>query len=359
VKWGEVLRQAQLYGLAPLLGSTTDVGAIGYTLSGGMGWLCRKYGMCVDSVLRMDVVTPDGVVRRASPEENPDLFWALCGGGGGFGVVTGMEIRLFPVTTVYAGNLLYPPHMAQEVFQRYRQWVENVPDELTCSIIMLNFPPLPQLPPMLSGQSFIMVRGCYAGAVEEGEKLLDEWRTWQQPIIDDFKARPFTEADMISQDPVDPMPAILSGEWLSDLSEETAAAFIRYTFPPQGLLPQGGPPALVSSEIRLAGGAISRVPADKNAYSHRDEKFGWYSVALVMNDEMLVQIENHLQNLRTALAPCLTGKVYMNFVEGHEMRQRTQDGYSEKTFKRLQAIKAKYDPDNRLNAGFHIPPLTE
>jgi len=152
VKWGEVLAQAQAHGLAPLLGSSGDVGAVGYTLGGGLGWLARKYGMSVDSVLRFEVVTADGRVLSPSPEENPDLFWALRGGGGGFGVVTGMEIRLHPVARVYAGNLFYPADMAKAVWRRYREWVAHAPDELTSSIVLMNYPPLPQLPPVLSGQ---------------------------------------------------------------------------------------------------------------------------------------------------------------------------------------------------------------
>lgn len=359
VKWGPVLREAQRYGLAPLLGSTTDVGVVGYSLSGGMGWLCRKYGMSVDSVLSLDVVTLDGEFRHASLEENSDLFWALRGGGGGFGVVTGIEIRLHPVSTVYAGNLFYPPHLAKEIYARYRRWIVDMPEEMTCSIVSFNFPPLPELPPALSGQSFVLVRGCYAGPVEEGEKLLDAWRNWQAPAIDDFKARPFTEADSISMDPVDPMPALLSGEWLTDLTEGVADALIRYTLPPEGLLPEGGPPAFIFSEVRLAGGSIARVNPDTNAYSHREQQFIWYSVALPMDKQLGGQIKRQLALLREALTPWLTGKVYMNFLEGEEMRQRARDGYSEKTFRRLQALRARFDPDCRLISSFDIPPQEE
>jgi len=356
VKWGPVLRAAQPFGLAPLLGSTTDVGVVGYTLSGGMGWLCRKYGMSVDSVQRLEVVTLDGEFRRASLEENSDLFWALRGGGGGFGVVTGIEINLYPVATVYAGNLFYPAHLAKEVYRRYIQWVKDMPEEMTCSIVLMNFPPIPQLPPELSGHSFVLVRGCYTGPVEQAEELLAYWRDWQSPAIDDFKARPFTEADAISMDPVDPMPALLSGEWLTDLTEEAADALIRYTLPPEGLLPQGGPPAFVFTEVRLAGGTVARVDPDANAYSHRQEKFIWYSVALPMDKQLGRQIQHQLAQLREALTPWLTGKVYLNFLEGAEMRRRTRDGYSPETFQRLQRLKARFDPEFRLISSFDIPP---
>ncbi len=352
VKWGAVLAQAQAHGLAPLLGSSGDVGAVGYTLGGGLGWLARKYGMSVDSVLRFEVVTADGRARSASPEEHPDLFWALRGGGGGFGVVTGMEIRLHPVARVYAGNLFYPAGMAKEVWRRYREWVAHAPDELTSSIVLMNVPPLPQVPPALRGQSFVIVRGCYLGASSDGEALLAYWRNWQAPAIDEFREMSFIQADQISQDPVDPIPALNSGEWLRDLSDETADALIGHTFP------QGGPPLLVFNEVRLAGGAIARIDPATTAYSHRDEKFIWVSIALGPSEEAAHAVRQQLSRLRTALGPARTGRVYMNFLEGEEMRERTRDGFSEAAFRRLQAVKARYDGEDRIISGFDIPPAT-
>ena len=185
-KWGRVLEAAQAVGLAPLLGSSPDVGAVGYTLGGGMGWLARKYGLSTDSVNRFELVTADGQMLRASATENADLFWGLRGGGGNFGVITGMEIQLYPVTTVYGGNLFYPADKAKEVYAHYRHWIANAPDELTSSVVLMNFPPVPEVPEFLRGQSFVIVRGCYSGPMEEGEELLKHWRTWQAPLIDDF-----------------------------------------------------------------------------------------------------------------------------------------------------------------------------
>jgi hypothetical protein len=351
VKWGKVLDLAQRYGLAPLLGSSPDVGAVGYSLGGGMGWLARKYGMSADSVLRLEVVTPDGVFRAASPDENSDLFWALRGGGGGFGVVTGMEIQLHPVTQVYAGNLFYPAEMAREVFSRFSQWTAHAPDELTTSIVLINFPPIAQLPPVLSGKSFVIVRGCYAGPLENGEKLLEFWRAWKRPNIDDFKPIPFSEAASISQDPIEPLPNRLSGAWLKDLSDETADTLIHYT------LPQGRPPVLMFTEVRLAGGAIARVEPERNAYCNRDERYIWGSIGVPMNAEMAEALDRHLKELRSALTPSLTGKVYMNFVEGEEARERTREGFDEQKLRRLQAIKAQYDPDNLMCHSYDIAPV--
>jgi FAD/FMN-containing dehydrogenase len=171
-KWGMVLDEAQRLGLAPLLGSSPDVGVVGYMLGGGYGWLGRKYGMAADSVRLFEVITADGQLRCASAAENSDLFWRLRGGGGGLGIVTGIETQLYPVTTVYGGNLFCPIEMAREVFQRYRDWIASAPDELTSSILLMNFPPLLDVPEAFGGQSFVMVRGCYSGPVEEGEPCL-------------------------------------------------------------------------------------------------------------------------------------------------------------------------------------------
>jgi len=228
LKWGKVLESTQAVGLAPLLGSSPDVGVVGYTLGGGIGWLARRYGMALDSVFSIDVVTADGQLRRASQGANADLFWGLRGGGGAFGVVTGMEIKLYPVSTVYAGNLIYPIELAKEVYKRYRDWIKTAPDELTSSIVLMNYPTIPEIPDFLRGKSFVMVRGCYYGPIEKGEEILRYWRDWQAPFMDDFKAIPFSEVATVSNDPVDPLPGMSTGAWLSELSDDAIDVLIRY-----------------------------------------------------------------------------------------------------------------------------------
>lgn len=349
-KWGEVLEAAQKYGLAPLLGSSPDVGAVGYSLGGGLGWLARKYGMSADSVLRLEVVTADGMVRTVTEDENSDLFWAMRGGGSSFGVVTGMEVRLYPVTQVYAGNLLYPPEMAKEVIQRYRQWVITAPEELTTSIVLMNFPPIPNVPPMLRGKSAVIVRGCYIGSDEDGEKIMEFWRSWRQPFLDDFKPLPFIRAAEISQDPVDPMPTMLTGAWLQEISEVAADALIQHTFP------QSGPPLVAFSEVRHTGGAISRVDPDTNAFSNRESQFCWVTISVVISPEMGGMLAAHYDQMHKALEPCLTGRLYPNFAGGDQIRQRSQDAYGDKTFRKLQEVKARYDPENRFDFALNILP---
>lgn len=350
VQWGAVLAAAQQHGLAPLLGSSPTVGAVGYTLGGGMGWLGRKYGLAADNVVAFELVTADGQLRTVSATENRDLFWGLRGGGGSLGVVTSMEIRLFPVTQVYAGNLFYPATMAREVFRRYRAWIANAPDELTSSVLVMNFPPIPQIPEFLRGQSFTLVRGCYCGSIAGGEALLQHWRQWQPPLLDDFKPIPFSQAASISNDPVDPMPGFTSGAWLSELSDAAIETIVSYG------LGQGGPSPLIFAEVRHAGGAIQRVAAKTAAYGNRDAELVLSLISLTPTPDAYQQLVTYVGQFMDDLQPYLTGGVYMNFLEGVESRQRIQDGLAPGGYKRLAHLKAQIDPNNLLRYSFNVPP---
>ncbi len=348
VRWGEVLELAQRVGLAPLLGSSPNVGVMGYTLGGGMGWLARKYGMALDSVLAFEVVTPDGRLVRASAREHTELFWGLRGGGGAFGIVTAMEIALYPVTTVYGGNLFYPASQAKAVLSRYREWVQTLPDAMTTSVVIMNYPPIPAAPEPLRGQTMVIVRGCYAGDVAEGERLIDEWRTWRAPQIDAFRSMPFSEVASISMDPVNPMPSKHTGAWLSGLTDDAIDALVR------GGTPQAGPPPLVFIELRHAGGAITR--QDGGAFSHRDGVFNLFINGLTPTPAAREAFTQHTDAIKAQLQPVMTGGVYLNFLEGEEARRRTQAGFHPDAFARLTALKAVIDPNNRMAHSYDIRP---
>jgi FAD/FMN-containing dehydrogenase len=349
-KWGEVLQKTQTVGLAPLLGSSPDVGVVGYTLGGGFGWLGRKYGLAADSVRFFELVTADGQRIRASDTENSSLFWGLRGGGGSLGVITGMEIKLYPVTTVYGGNLIYPIEGAKEVYVRYRDWIESAPDELTSSVVIMNFPPVPDVPEPLRGGSFAMVRGCYCGPIEQGEALLRYWRDWRAPFIDDFKAMPFSQVATISNDPVDPMPGLSTGAWLRELNDEAIDILIQYATANNRASP------LVFAEVRHAGGMVARIKPNANAYGNRDAPLLLQMVGLAPTPEAHHDLKQYTDQVKDHLHPYLTGGVYMNFLEGEESRQRVRDGYSPEAYRRLTALKAEYDPDNRLRYSFNIAP---
>lgn len=343
-QWYMVLGPAQEHGLTPLVGSSSHVGVTGYTLGGGMGWLARKYGLATDSVHAFEVVTAQGDALRVSATEHPDLFWGLRGGGGSLAIVTGMEIQLYPVSTVYAGSLLYPIEMAREVMTRFREWTADAPEELTSAVLLFNFPPLPQVPAPLQGKSFVMVRGCYCGPVEEGEELMRFWRDWRAPAMDMFQPLPFTQADAISQDPVDPMPAFETGAWLSGLDDRTIDAFITHA---------AGQPGLVFAEIRHAGGAIAR--GSDNVFQHRHAPYVFNIIGIAPTHEAHEGLARHCNQLKAAIAHQLDG-VYMNFIAGEESWERAPDAYRPEDYRRLAQHKSEYDPDNRLRYSFHVDP---
>ena len=226
--WAPVLAAAQEHGLAPLVGSSTSIGAVGYTLGGGLGWLARKYGPACDAVRSFEVVTPDGELVQASRGEHPELFHALRGGGGGaLGVVTEMEIELFPVTTVYGGNLVYGAAAAGEVLARWSAWVAAAPAELTSSVVFVDGPDRPPA---------VLVRGCWCGDVDEGRRVLDEWRAIMPPDVDAWRELPFAAIASVSDHPVEPRPAVITGGWLTDpspgagLAPESGAVLAAATF---------------------------------------------------------------------------------------------------------------------------------
>jgi hypothetical protein len=347
--WEPVLEQSQLYGLAPLLGSSPFVGAVGYTLGGGMGWLAREYGLAADSVHRFDVVTADGQLRRVSATEDPELFWGLKGAGAGsFGVVTGMEIELYPVATVYAGNLFYPATAAAEVLGRWQQWIHTAPDELTSSVVLMNFPPLDLVPAPLRGRSFAIVRGCYDGPERDGAELMRPWREWQTPEVDAFGPMPFTEVASISADPVEPLPARATAAWLRDLTVEAIRVLVT------GAFPADGPPPVLATEIRHAGGAISRVDPASAAVGNRDAQLSLEMIGLAPTPHDVRTLEAHTRGVLSALGPVRTGGQYLNFLEGEEKRNAAVAALGAHGARRATRLKAAVDPDDVFDAGLDL-----
>jgi FAD/FMN-containing dehydrogenase len=354
VKWGAVLGPAQAHGLAPLLGSSPDVGAVGYTLGGGMGWLARRFGLSADHVRHLEVVTADGEVRKVSADENADLFWALRGGGGGsLGIVTGMEIDLVPVATVYAGNLLYPAELAREVVARYREWTATAPDELTSSFALMNLPDIDLVPDLLRGRSFVIVRGCYCGPVAEGEEQLRFWRDWRTPEIDLFGPMSFADSAAISMDPVDPTPSLSTADWLDDVDDDLADVLTRHLFERPAEL---GPSAVLFAAVRHAGGAMSAVDPASAAYSNRDAEYLLQIAGIAPMPEVMAAFKTQVAEIRRDLAGHTTGATYLNFLELDEKRERTRHAFGAESWSRLQALKAEIDPENLFRHGFDLAP---
>lgn len=346
--WGQVLAEAQAHGLAPLLGSSPTVGAIGYTLGGGLGWLGRKYGLSCDSVLSFEVVTAGGEILTASDTEHPDLFWGLRGGGGSLAAVTAMTVQLYPVQTVYGGVLVYPAAAAADVLRRWRDWIATLPDEMTTAVKIINVPDIETAPPPLRGQTVAILEGCYCGPLDEGAVLLQPWRDRQAPLIDLFGPMPFSQVAQISQDPTDPMPSFVTSGWLREMPDTAVDIIARYA------TLQAGPAPLVFIEVRHAGGAVGRGDPSLSAFGHRDAELLLQAVGIAASPEMSSAMADYTSHLKVELQPWLAGTVYMNFLEGAEAVARVRDGFPAATFNRLTALKAKYDPANRFSRGTAI-----
>jgi hypothetical protein len=307
------------HGLAPLVGSTPDVSAVGYTLGGGLGWLARKYGTSADSVIAFEVVTADGQLVRASATENPELFWGLRGGGAGaLGVITAMEVQLYHVPQVYGGNLFYPAEMAGEVMRRWRDWLPSLPEDITAGVTLFNFPAIPDVPEDFRGRSFVLVRGAYDGPMEEGEKLLSYWREWRTPEFDLFGPLPFDRIAEVSMDPLDPLPVEVVGMWLRSLSDSTIDQLINASFP------KDGPPPILFTEMRHAGGALSRGGKVASAFGNRDASILLEMVALTPTKQDIAAVRALTAQTRQRITEDLHGGLYLNFLEGDDRRFRRQ-----------------------------------
>jgi hypothetical protein len=355
--WADVISEAQVFGLAGLVGSSSVVGVVGYTMGGGFGWLGRKYGFNADSVREADVVSADGELLKVSAYEHPDLFWGLKGGGGNFGVVTSMEFALYPLTAVFGGNLFYPLERTAEVLDLYNRWVETLPDEMTTAVAFMNFPPLPEIPEPLRGKSFISVRGCYCGEpLEAGEELLRPWREFGEPLVDTFGVMPYREMDMISMDPPDPLAIYTHVELLGELSPESINKLVELA----GVESES---PLIMLELRQLGGALARPPADLSPIGRRDSRFIMFGLGISptpeATPEVAQRLQGHLARVAEEMRPYQTGATYVNFLGlGDWTPGRTQTSYSPEDWERLVELKDRYDPTNLFRFNRNIPSST-
>jgi hypothetical protein len=340
-KWADVIGPAQELGLAPLSGSAPHVGVVGYTLGGGYGLMVRKYGLAVDSVRSIQIVTADAEVVTASQDENSDLFWALLGGGGAFGVVTEMEIELYPHPFVYGGAVIYPIELAPQVYARYAEWTPTLPDEVTSSIAMMNIPPLPFVPEPLRGQCVVLVTGCVAADEATGEALMKPMREIGHPIMEMFGNLPYTMSGMIHQDPVDPLPAGGQGVLLRDLDQEALKTLVEATGP------MSQSPNL-KIEIRHLGGAMSRVAHEATSIGcRRDAQYLLYVLGVPTPGNEPERMDAHAKSIFRALEPWVICRGPLNFLgEASVPADAIRKLFSQSDYERLLAVKRNLDPQN-------------
>ena len=348
VTLGEFDKEAQAFGLATPLGINSTTGVAGLTLGGGFGWLSRKFGFTVDNLISADVVTADGALVQASAVENPDLFWAIRGGGGNFGVVTSFEFKLHPVgPDLASGLIVHPFARARELLAGYREVAAAAPDELTIWVVLRKAPPLPFLPAEVHGKEILVFAVCYAGEPANAEKALAPLRALGEPIADVIGVQPYA-AWQTAFDPLLTPGAF--NYWKShnftSLSDGLLDTLVDYV----GTLPTE------ECEIFIGqvGGASNRIGAEATAYPHRDANF-------VMNvhtrwrergDERAAI--KWAREFFAATAPHATGGVYVNFMPEDET-ERVPGAYGS-NYARLAALKAKYDPGNLFRLNQNVQP---
>jgi FAD/FMN-containing dehydrogenase len=346
VLWAEVTEAAAQHGLAGLAGSSPDVGVVGYTLGGGVSWLGRRYGLAANSVTAVELVNAEGELVRADAEQNTDLFWALRGGGGSFGVVTALEFTLYPVTEVYAGILFYPLERGAEVLRAWRRWVDTVPDEVTSIGRFLQFPPLPALPDHLRGRSFVAIEAASLLGPDASDELLRPLRALG-PEMDTFAAIPVQQLQRLHMDPEQPVPGAGDGMILSDVNDAAIDALVQTAG-------AGAHSPLLSVELRHAGGALARKVPGGGAVSSVDGRFVLFAVGMAPTPEAGAAVEAHVELVQNALSHWDSGRAFGNLSTKRERGERL---FGDVTYRRLQTVKAAVDPDDvfRSNHPVRLP----
>ncbi|MGY1741912.1 MULTISPECIES: FAD-binding oxidoreductase [unclassified Blastococcus] len=342
VRWRQVIDAAAPHGLAPLSGSSSHVGAVGYTLGGGLGPLARRYGFAADHVRSAEIVTGDGEVRTVDGDSDPELFWALRGGKGSFGIVTALEIDLVPVARLYGGGVFFPGAAARDLLHAYRAWAPTLPEETTTSIAVLRMPPDPRLPEPLRGQTVVHLRVAHLGGAEEGAALLAPMRAVAPALVDGVGEMPFAAVDAIHMDPTEPMPTHDRGTLLRELTADTVEA----------LLAAAGPEVevpLVMVELRQLGGAVARPPARPNAVAGRDAAFSCWVLG-PMFPPVAGIVPGVVDAVAGALAPWSTGRSLLNFA-GSVTAAQVGGLWDDADRQRLLAVKRRVDPAGLFTHG--------
>jgi hypothetical protein len=342
--WLDVTDAAAEHGLTALAGSSRDVGVTGYTLGGGLSWLARSHGLAANSVVAIEVVTADGRPRRVDATHDPDLFWALRGGGGSYAVVTALEFRLYPITEIHAGVLFWPIERARDVLQAWRQWLPTVPDSVTSVARLLRFPPLPDLPPQLSGGSFVVVEAACQLDAEDASQLLSPLRDLG-PVMDTFAAIPTAQLGHVHMDPDGPVPAHGDGMLIGDLDGAGIDALVAAA--------GTGRSPLLSVELRHLGGALTPGRMPGGAVSGIPASFAGFFVGMTPDADSAVAVRSAVTAVQHAMAPWSAQRCLLNFTE------RYADGssfFGADVHERLRDVKGAYDPSDVIRANHAIAP---
>lgn len=350
VRWQRVIHEAAAFGLAPLSGSSPSVGAVGYTLGGGLGLLSRTFGYAADHVRSINIVTAHGVLRRTDAHQYPDLFWALRGGKDNFGIVTSMEIGLFPVPRLYGGGLYFPGSTAADVLHSYRRWVRTVPEEMNASAALTRFPLDPAVPTQLRGRFTVHVRIAYHGSAADGEQLVRPLRRVAVPLLDTVADMPYPATGRIHNDPIRPLSLYEQTMYLRELDEDMVDALVY----------EAGPDStcqLQLVELRHLGGALARPAEPPNAVGNRDAASLLYLAGLA-TPEVGPVVREYGRSIMDRIKPWSTGGTALNFLGTEDTSlEQVRTAFDAKDYQRLVGVKRAYDPGNIFRVNHNIPPV--
>jgi hypothetical protein len=343
--WLQVVEAAAQHGLAALAGSSPDVGVVGYTLGGGMSFIGRKYGLSANAVRAIELVTANGRLARADRDHEPDLFWALRGGGGSFGVVTAIELELFPIKHAYAGVLFYPIERGPEVLHAWRELTQSeLPDELTTVGRFLRLPPIPEIPEQVRGKSFVIVEAYHVGERAEADELLAPLRALG-PLNDTIQTVRMPALSHLHMDPEHPVPGFGDGLMIAELPAQAVDVFV-------DVAGENAEFPLLTVELRHLGGALGRPHRTHGALSSIDARYSLFAAGMVPVPELEAPVRAQVQAVKTALGPWAASHMYLNFAEtqGDPARFWTQQAYH-----RLRRIKAAVDQDDLMRSNHAVP----
>jgi hypothetical protein len=331
-------------GMCSMPGTSPNVGVVGYTLGGGLSWFGRKHGWACNRVAAIELVTADGEARTVDATSDPDLFWALRGGGGGYAIVTALHVELLPIAEVYAGALLFPAEVGVDGVRRYRDWAATAPEEVSSTLRLLNLPPIPDIPEPVRGKKLLGIAAAYIGSQDEGERAIAPLREIGEPVMDTFDQIPASGLGRIAMDPEPPVPALGHHCLVKELPDEAIDAFY------EAAGPESDSPLLLA-ELRHLGGALGRSADGGGALDKIDGEFVMLGIGMLMDPSMKDPIDGQLDRFADAMKPWAGEGGYFNYAERPSDVEAILPA---ETCQRLAQVKRSWDPDNLIRANHSV-----
>ncbi|WBQ07922.1 FAD-binding oxidoreductase [Kribbella sp. CA-293567] len=346
VLWEDLIQAAAKHGFTAPHGSAPNVGVVGYLLGGGLSWYGRSLGLAANTVTGLNIVLADGSLVRADAAENAEIFWAVRGGGGNFGVVTSVELELIEVESVYAGMMIWDQTNAETVLRTWRDWTATAPNSVTSTFRLMNFPPLPEIPEFLRGRRVVIIDGAAMTAAALGAELVAPFRALA-PELDTFASVPAESLLTLHLDPEGPLPVVSDSAVLTTFGDEALADLLAIAGP-------SAPPSLFAIELRQLGGALGEPVRGGGAVNHLPGEYLLFAGTVAPTPEAVIEAAAAAHAVVAAVTQHGSEQPYLNFVE-HPVDVR--EAFDPTTWRQLVGIKSAVDPDRIFIANHPIPTL--